>query len=159
LGGSLFERIAALNQVHQEPGPGGSAFFDGWYGYVEKDLRSLLGRKVRGRYSRIYCGKGPALKKLRSKKARRRFKRKRRAARRRCRAVVVRTLKAAAPAAEQRYGAPLESLSVPATCEEQTPPVCDQITFTATGAIPTDPIPWQDRGTFQQAVEVQGDRP
>ena len=159
LGAPLFDSVAALNQVHQEPGPGGSAFFDGWYGYMEKDLRSLLGRRVRGRYSRIYCGAGPTLKKLKGKKARRRFKRKRRAARRRCRKMAVRTLKAAAGAAESRYGASLESLSVPATCEEQEPQACDQITFTATGAIATPPIPWQDRGTFQQAVEVQGDRP
>jgi acyl-homoserine lactone acylase PvdQ len=36
----------------------GSAFGGGWYGYVEKDLRSLLGRRVRGPYSRRYCGGG-----------------------------------------------------------------------------------------------------
>ncbi len=36
----------------------GGAFGGGWYGYVEKDLRALLGRKVRGRYSRRYCGGG-----------------------------------------------------------------------------------------------------
>jgi acyl-homoserine lactone acylase PvdQ len=159
LGTPLFDRIRALNTIHQQPGPGGSAFFDGWYGYVEKDLRSLMGRRVRGRYSRIWCGGGPALKKLKTRKAKRRFKRKRRAARRRCRAIAVRTLKGAAPAAEARYGAPLETLKVPATCAEQSPQACDQITFTATGAIATPPIPWQDRGTFQQAVEVQGNRP
>ena len=46
-------------------------FYDGWWGYVSKDLRSLLtpkpkarkGKKrktdpVKGRYSRIYCGRG-----------------------------------------------------------------------------------------------------
>ena len=36
----------------------GSAYGGGWYGYVEKDLRSLLGRRVRGAYSRRYCGGG-----------------------------------------------------------------------------------------------------
>jgi acyl-homoserine lactone acylase PvdQ len=36
----------------------GSAYGGGWYGYVEKDLRALLGRRVRGRYSRRYCGGG-----------------------------------------------------------------------------------------------------
>ena len=30
----------------------------GWYGYVDKDLRSLLGEPVRGAYSRRYCGNG-----------------------------------------------------------------------------------------------------
>jgi hypothetical protein len=36
----------------------GSAYGGGWYGYVQKDLRSLLGKPVRGRYSRSYCGAG-----------------------------------------------------------------------------------------------------
>ena len=39
--------------------PTTSRFFDpGWYGYVSKDLRTELGMKVRGRYSRRYCGNG-----------------------------------------------------------------------------------------------------
>ncbi len=36
----------------------GSSYGSGWYGYVEKDLRSLLGERVRGAYSRRYCGNG-----------------------------------------------------------------------------------------------------
>jgi acyl-homoserine lactone acylase PvdQ len=36
----------------------GSSYGGGWYGYVDKDLRSLLGRRVRGPYSRRYCGAG-----------------------------------------------------------------------------------------------------
>lgn len=39
----------------------GSAYGGGWYGYVQKDLRSLLGRRVRGAYSRRYCGGGELL--------------------------------------------------------------------------------------------------
>ena len=152
LGGELLDRLRRVNTLHQAPGPGGSSFFDGWYGYVEKDLRTLLGRRVRGKYSRRYCGRG-SLRKGRG------ARRRRLASLRRCRATLVRTLKAAAPVAERRYGAPLESLRVPATCPEATPPRCDQITFIATGALSTPPIPWQDRGTFQQAVEVKGDRP
>jgi hypothetical protein len=36
----------------------GSAYGGGWYGWVHKDLRSLLGRPVRGPYSRRFCGGG-----------------------------------------------------------------------------------------------------
>jgi acyl-homoserine lactone acylase PvdQ len=36
----------------------GSAYDGGWYGYVDKDLRSVLGEPVRGAYSRRYCGNG-----------------------------------------------------------------------------------------------------
>ena len=31
---------------------------DGWYGYVDKDLRTLLGQRVRGKYKLRYCGGG-----------------------------------------------------------------------------------------------------
>jgi len=30
----------------------------GWYGYVDKDLRTLLGDRVRGKYKLRYCGGG-----------------------------------------------------------------------------------------------------
>jgi acyl-homoserine lactone acylase PvdQ len=36
----------------------GSSYDGGWYGYVDKDLRALLGRRVKGAYSRRYCGAG-----------------------------------------------------------------------------------------------------
>ena len=35
---------------------GGTDFAEGWYGYVSKDLRSVLGDPVKGPYSRRYCG-------------------------------------------------------------------------------------------------------
>ncbi|HYI74920.1 MAG TPA: penicillin acylase family protein, partial [Gaiellaceae bacterium] len=56
--GPLVPRLAALNARSDDAGPGGSAYISGWYGYVEKDLRALLGREVRGPYSRRYCGAG-----------------------------------------------------------------------------------------------------
>lgn len=56
--GPLVSRLAALHGRSDDPGPGGSAYISGWYGYVEKDLRAALGREVRGPYSRRYCGAG-----------------------------------------------------------------------------------------------------
>jgi acyl-homoserine lactone acylase PvdQ len=56
--GPLAERLAALHRRSDDAGSGGSAFISGWYGYVDKDLRTLLGREVRGPYSRRYCGAG-----------------------------------------------------------------------------------------------------
>jgi acyl-homoserine lactone acylase PvdQ len=50
--GQLQRRDAAPRLVN------GSAYGGGWYGYVDKDLRALLGRRVRGDYSRRYCGNG-----------------------------------------------------------------------------------------------------
>lgn len=50
--GPLVEELASLQGRHSG-GYGG-----GWYGYVDKDLRTLLGRPVRGRYNLRYCGAG-----------------------------------------------------------------------------------------------------
>ena len=46
--GPLAGRLAALNGRSDDPDAGGSAYISGWYGYVDKDLRTLLGREVRG---------------------------------------------------------------------------------------------------------------
>ncbi len=56
--GPLVARLAALHGRSDDAGPGGSSYISGWYGYVDKDLRTLLGRDVRGPYSRRYCGAG-----------------------------------------------------------------------------------------------------
>ena len=56
--GPLTARLAALHGRSDDAGPGGSSYISGWYGYVDKDLRTLLGREVRGPYSRRYCGAG-----------------------------------------------------------------------------------------------------
>ena len=40
-----------------------------------------------------------------------------------------------------------------AGCEKE--PICDQISFITAGAVDTPPIPWQDRPTFQQVVEIR----
>ena len=56
--GPLTTRLAALHGRSDDANPGGSAYISGWYGYVDKDLRTLLGRDVRGPYSRRYCGAG-----------------------------------------------------------------------------------------------------
>ena len=56
--GDLVERLAQLHIVSDDPGAQGSAYIAGWYGYVEKDLRALLGRRVEDPYSTRYCGRG-----------------------------------------------------------------------------------------------------
>ena len=56
--GPLVPRLAALTSWSDDANPQGSAYISGWYGYLEKDLRTLLGRPVRAPYSRRYCGAG-----------------------------------------------------------------------------------------------------
>jgi acyl-homoserine lactone acylase PvdQ len=57
--GPLTLNLANLMAPDQNPqGRNGSSFGGGWYGYVDKDLRALLGRRVRGRFALSYCGRG-----------------------------------------------------------------------------------------------------
>jgi acyl-homoserine lactone acylase PvdQ len=60
LGSSLFESLTAMQSQDNSPNGGGdhhgSAYQGGWYGYAEKDLRTLLGEPVSGPFSRVYCG-------------------------------------------------------------------------------------------------------
>jgi acyl-homoserine lactone acylase PvdQ len=50
--GTLTDQLAALMTRDDVPNANGSAYFAGWYGYVEKDLR--------GGYDNHYCGAGDA---------------------------------------------------------------------------------------------------
>ena len=116
-------------------------FFDGWWGYVSKDLRSLItpkpkarkGRKrkadpVKGRYSRIYCGRG-SLK--------------------RCRAALQASLREALTVTpKELYGKATKCAAKPeASCY-------DMNRSTVASAIRIPDFPFQNRPTFQQVVQV-----
>ncbi|MGI8460235.1 MAG: penicillin acylase family protein [Solirubrobacterales bacterium] len=105
----------------------GSAYNGGWYGYVQKDLRTLLGKKVRGRYSRVYCGKG----KLDA-----------------CRGDLIDSLEQAVATPESEVYADADS------CDLGSAQMCfDAVEFTTTGGVGQPPFHWINRPTFQQVVE------
>ena len=56
--GSALPDLEALQPLDDPANDQGSAYDNGWYGYVDKDLRSLMGRSVRGAFTRKYCGAG-----------------------------------------------------------------------------------------------------
>jgi hypothetical protein len=138
LGRKLFKDIQGMNELSNDPNNHGqhlgSAWQHGWYGYVIKDLRTLLGRKVRGRYSRVYCGGGKL---------------------RRCRFALIASLKSALKVDSKKlYADP-----VCTAAGQPSDQACfDAIYFRPLGAITQPLIPWQNRPTFQQVVEVQGHR-
>ncbi len=115
----------------------GNGFFEGWEMDVQKDLRQVLGQRVRGRFSRTYCG-GGSLK--------------------RCRALLSSTLLQAAGDLASKYGPAMSGWTLPTTCPVTTPATCDQIVPTSAGAISIPPQPFDNRGTFYQAVAVHGHR-
>jgi len=56
--GPLVPQLEKLQPLDDPANDQGSAYDDGWYGYVDKDLRRLLGQAVSGPFSRQYCGAG-----------------------------------------------------------------------------------------------------
>ncbi len=56
--GSTLSEFASMNEISNDPNSGGSSYGGGWYGYVYKDLKSLMGETVAQPYSRKYCGNG-----------------------------------------------------------------------------------------------------
>jgi acyl-homoserine lactone acylase PvdQ len=138
LGKGLFDAIVGMNELSNDPNNHGqhlgSAWQHGWYGYVIKDLRTLLGRPVRGRYSRVYCGSGSLS---------------------RCRAALLAALRAAL----KFDPAKLYTDRVCSAAGRGSDQACfDSIYFRPLGAITQPLIPWQNRPTFQQVVEVKGHR-
>ncbi|MEA2439598.1 MAG: hypothetical protein QOH76_1022 [Thermoleophilaceae bacterium] len=138
LGAGLFQAIQGMNELSNDPNNHGqhlgSAWQHGWYGYVIKDMRTLLGRRVRGAYSRVYCGRGSLP---------------------RCRAALRSSLRAALRADPAK----LYEDAVCAKAGLSGDQTCfDSLYFRPLGAITQPLIPWQNRPTFQQVVEVEGHR-
>ncbi len=137
LGQTLYDRLMGMIGIDNPPHTRqGSAYISGWYSYVEKDLRAVLGDGVAGGFSRRYCGGGD------------------RAA---CETVLRTALKEAV--AEPRstvYSDPQCDEADNAALDDQ---VCfDAIEYSAIGAV-TQPLQrWQNRPTFQQVVEVGADQ-
>ena len=102
----------------------GSSYNDGFYGHVEKDLRALLGKPVDGGFSRGYCGGGVLGA---------------------CRTALLESFDAAVTQLETDQG------TNPATWNADE--TLDEIRYTSVGVAGIDPIPWQNRPTFQQVLQ------
>jgi hypothetical protein len=135
LGDDLFDKVQAQHEFDDPPSLHlGSAYIDGWEGYLNKDLRTLLGRSVTDPFSRGYCGGGNLSE---------------------CRTALVNSLQDAIAVVDggNQYPDP-ES-----RCPMAEPQMCnDAIQFRTVGGVAIDDIEWINRPTWQQAVEVQGHR-
>jgi acyl-homoserine lactone acylase PvdQ len=58
LGPDLTDQLADMHDPDDEPSSQGSAYGDGWYSYVDKDLRLITGARVRDRFTVRFCGRG-----------------------------------------------------------------------------------------------------
>jgi len=131
LGARAFERLRAMLKVGDHTGgsPETPDFFDGWWGYVSKDLRDLFGPRPKAPYSRVYCGKG---------------------SRKRCRQALQRSLGQALKATPSAlYG------GGDGECAADPQPSCfDQNRPVVTAGVSLPPFPFQNRPTFQQVVTL-----
>jgi acyl-homoserine lactone acylase PvdQ len=122
--GRLVEDLPRPLDDHPRGGRGSAWNEVAWYGYVSKDLRQVLGRRVASPYSRAYCGAGSL---------------------RRCRADLRASLAAAAARLTAAQG-------VPAVDRLTYDKHQDDIRHVAAGLVGVRPIDWQNRPTFQQVV-------
>ncbi|MFF4488520.1 penicillin acylase family protein [Streptomyces sp. NPDC001544] len=109
----------------------GSSFQYGWWSYVDKDIRAVLGESVQGGLAQKYCGGGD----LGS-----------------CRDILISTLKeAAGKTAAQVYPGDDQCSAGDQWC-------ADSIVQRTLGGIKHGKISWQNRPTFQQVVEYTSHR-
>ena len=113
---------------HDAPGPVGSAFIEGWYGVVHKDLRGVIAGAPVAPWSRLYCGNGVLAN---------------------CRSAVIASLASAVASLKTQFGAD------PATWDANEPG--DRIQFASGGVVFLPSMDWVNRPTFQQAVEYRLD--
>ena len=146
MGNGFFDAVHNVQKFDNDPNNHGdhlgSAYQDGWYGFVSKDLRRLLGQPVSDGFSRTYCGSG-------SMSA--------------CRTALLQALSdALAESPGHTYD---ENKSTPATDRVAQCPAgnsdqwCwDSVRFRPIGGITVPTIHWINRPTFQQAIEIPGHR-
>jgi acyl-homoserine lactone acylase PvdQ len=139
LGTQLYGQLVAAHELDNAPNTHGdhvgSAYQTGWYGYAYKDLRRVLALKVRAPYGKRYCGGG------------------RRA---RCASALRGAL---AQALEVDPGTLYRDAACARAGQAGDQACFDKIAFRAVGGITQPMIGWQNRPTYQLAVEVQGHRP
>jgi acyl-homoserine lactone acylase PvdQ len=139
MGNNLFDALHRQVEFDNTPNNHGdhlgSAYQDGWYGFASKDLRTTLRRRVGGRYARAFCGAGN---------------------RSPCRRALAESLRAAL----RVNRATLYQDDVCRDQGRQGSQWCfDAIRFRPLGGITQPLIHWQNRPTYQQAIEIQGHRP
>ncbi|MFB8178535.1 penicillin acylase family protein [Streptomyces sp. NPDC055966] len=139
LGSDLYTDLTGNLSIDEAPSAGhgptgshaGSSFQYGWWSYVDKDIRAVLGENVQGGFAEKYCGGGD----LGS-----------------CRNILISTLdQAAGMTAAQVY--PGDSL-----CSAGDQWCADSIVQRTLGGIKHGNISWQNRPTFQQVVEYTSHR-
>jgi acyl-homoserine lactone acylase PvdQ len=136
MGKAAVDRLLATTQLDNAPNNHGdhlgSAYQGAWYGYVRKDLRTVLGRKVKGRYVQRYCGGGKL---------------------KRCRTRLRESLRAALSVPASALYGDDQVCKDEGQAGDQT--CFDAVRFRPVGGATQPLIPWINRPTYQQVNEIQ----
>ncbi|MGW5054874.1 penicillin acylase family protein [Actinokineospora sp. NPDC004072] len=135
LGDAAYAELTRVLKVDESPSNGnahqGSSYQAGWWGFVHKDLRAVLGEPVASPLGAEFCGGGDLA---------------------RCRQILVDTLRtAAATPATTVYPGDGDCAAGDQWC-------ADAIIHNALGGITHEPISTQNRPTYQQIVEFPARR-
>ena len=150
LGDPLFAALTAALQINESPSGGqtgpvsggaasateavphkGSSFQYGWWSYVDKDLRAVLGEPVAGGLARPFCGNGDLAA---------------------CRQALLTSLgQAAAQTPAQVYPGDADCAAGDQWC-------ADTIIQRPLGGVTDAKTTWQNRPTYQQVVQFQSHR-
>jgi len=131
LGPELYGALTGVLKIDERASHQGSAYQSGWWGFVQRDLRKVLGDPVQTPQPVTYCGGGALAS---------------------CRAMLLDTLQTAlsVPAATTYPGS--------ADCSAGDQFCADQIIHQPMGGITQDKIGWANRPTYQQVIEFPARR-
>jgi len=129
LGSDMTDALKKQMNYSNNPSSGGSSFGSGWYSYIDKDLRQILGDNVKAPWADQFCGDGTVAS---------------------CSQALWAAVKAAAD------GLAVDTGRVdPATWHASA--TAERIKF-APGLLTGTTMRWTNRPTFQQAIEFNGHR-
>ncbi|MCU1594844.1 MAG: hypothetical protein JWO12_2236, partial [Frankiales bacterium] len=110
-----------------------TGFYDGWYGQVFDLVRSALGTGPH--FAATHCGTGTLAS---------------------CRSLLRAAFTKATATVTASQGQSVAAWKKPVHCPADDTPTCDETRPIVAGAVATPAQPWENRGTFHQAVEVLG---
>ncbi|MGN6472910.1 MAG: penicillin acylase family protein, partial [Mycobacteriales bacterium] len=132
IGSALVDQISHVEGLDLGQPPVGSGFFGGWQSQVLGVLHKVLGRADPSNPRASYCGGSLTA----------------------CRVVLRKALLSAVAGLVKVNGGDPAHWRKPVLCGTSAP-ACDENTITTAGAISVPPQPFENRGTFHQAVEIK----
>jgi acyl-homoserine lactone acylase PvdQ len=109
-----------------KPGSIGSAYQSGYYGYLQKTFRMALGEPLTAPFEELRCADGSEIG---------------------CATALAESLSEAVEILNDRFGSPDPA-------DWRVDPEDEQIEFEAFGLLMVDPVPWVNRPSFQQVIQL-----